>query len=274
MRDDTGDTQAAGGRIRPLLARLLARLRGGAGPRLRKPYVRRHEGFTSLQFVRRQTQSRMVTGDPDRLLVPYTRTMLATLLWQPAPRVLGMVGLGGGSQAKFCHRNLPGTRVEIVENNPHVIALRGAFGVPDDDARLQVVLDDGAAFVGRQPGRFDVLLVDGYDERGIPEALSTQAFYDACHDALRDDGVLACNLYVRNPEAHVARLRRAFGDARVLVVDEPKMSNRVAFAWRGDLPPRDEAAWVARVPEDLRRLLPEVFPRVAARLARAASGPR
>ena len=269
MRDDTGNTHEGG-----WLARLLLRFRGQGGPRLRKPYVRRHEGFTSLQFVRRQTQSRMVSGDPDRLLVPYTRTMLATLLWQPAPALLGMVGLGGGSQAKFCYRHLPGTRIEIVENNPHVIALRGAFGVPEDDARLQVELDDGAAFVARHPGHFDVLLVDGYDERGIPAALSSQAFYDACRDALRAGGVLACNLYVRDPETHLGRLRQAFGDDHVLVVDEPKMSNRVAFAWRGALPERDEAGWVARVPEAVRRLLPEVFPRVAARLARHSAALR
>lgn len=40
-----------------------------------------------------------------------------------------MVGLGGGSQLKFCHRHLPATRIEMVENHPGVIALRGAFGI-------------------------------------------------------------------------------------------------------------------------------------------------
>ncbi|KLI99809.1 hypothetical protein WQ56_11355 [Luteimonas sp. FCS-9] len=230
--------------------------------------MRRHEGFTSLQFVRRQTQSRMVSGDPDRLLVDYTRTMFATLLWRPAPAMLGMIGLGGGSQAKFAHRHLPGTRIEVVENNPHVVALRGEFGVPDDDARLEVVVDDGARFVAARTGRFDVLLVDGYDEHGIPAALSSQAFYDDCRDALAAGGVLACNLYVRNPETHVARLRQAFGEAQVLVVDEPKMSNRVAFAWRGVAPALDAEALVARVPATVRELLPEVFPRIAARIVR------
>ncbi|WP_158238411.1 MULTISPECIES: transferase [Luteimonas] len=250
------------------LRRWLARLRGEAAPRLRKPYVRHHDGFTSLQFVRRQTQSRMVTGDPDRLLIDYTRTMLATLLFQPAPRVLGMVGLGGGSQTKFCHRHLPTTRIEVVENNPHVVALRDAFGIPADDARLRVVVDDGAAFVARQPAHFDVLLVDGYDETGIPPVLSTQAFYDACRDALTAQGVLACNLYVRNPGVHIERLQQAFGARQVLVVDEPKMSNRVAFAWRGPLPERSADAWIARVPSAVREPLAGELARLAARLVR------
>lgn len=252
---------------RGLLGRWIERLRGGAaGPR--KPYVREHDGFVSLQFVRRQTQSRMVGNDPDRLLIDYTRTMFAALLWQPAPALLGMVGLGGGSQAKFAYRHLPGTRIEAVDNNPHVVALRGAFGIPDDDARLSVVIDDGVRFVTERRGRFDVLLVDGYDEHGIPAALSTQAFYDACRDALTASGVMACNLYVRDPETHVEKLRTAFGDDHVLVVDEPKMSNRVAFAWRGALPALDADALAMRVSIPVRSLLPDVFPRIAVRLVR------
>ncbi|MEF3081732.1 transferase [Luteimonas sp. SMYT11W] len=252
---------------RSLLGRWIERLRGGAAG-LRKPYVREHDGFVSLQFVRRQTQSRMVGNDPDRLLIDYTRTMFAALLWQPAPALLGMVGLGGGSQAKFAYRHLPGTCIEAVDNNPHVVALRGAFGIPDDDARLSVVVDDGVRFVTERRDRFDVLLVDGYDEHGIPAALSTQAFYDACRDALTASGVMACNLYVRDPETHVEKLRTAFGADHVLVVDEPKMSNRVAFAWRGALPALDAEALTTRVPLPVRSLLPEVFPRIAVRMVR------
>lgn len=252
---------------RGTIGRWIDRLRGAdTGPR--KPYIRRHDGLVSLQFVRRQTQSRMVAGDPDRLLIDYTRTMFAALLWQPAPKVLGLVGLGGGSQAKFAYRQLPGTRIEAVDNNPHVVALRREFDIPDDDARLAVTIDDGVRFVEAHPGRFDVLLVDGYDAQGIPAALSTQAFYDACRDALTGAGVMACNLYVRDPETHVARLRRAFGDGQVLVVDEPKMSNRVAFAWRGPLPALDAQALAERVPLQVRTLLPEVFPRLAVRIVR------
>lgn len=245
------------------LDRMLGRVQGP-----KKPYVRRHEGLVSLQFVRRQTQSRMVADDPDRLLIDYTRTMFAALLWQACPRALGMVGLGGGSQVKFAYRNLPSTRIEVVDNNPHVVALRGEFGVPDDDARLQVVVDDGVHFVEARRGRFDVLLLDGYDAHGIPAELSTQTFYDACRDALTEQGVLACNLYVRDPDTHVEKLQAAFGADRVLVVDEPKMSNRVAFAWRGALPALDADALTERVPIAVRALLPDVFPRIARRVVR------
>ena len=203
-------------------------------PHLRKPIVRRHGRTIELQFVRGVSQSQMVTRDPDRLFIDYTRTMLGALVLMPRPACIGMVGLGGGSQAKYCYRHLPDARIEVVENNPHVLALRRRFHVPDDDARFQVFLEDGAAFLRERPGRYDLLLVDGYDETGIPEALSSQSFHDDCRAALTSRGVLATNLYCGNAAMHIERLRCAFGSDRVVVIEEARQSNRVAFAWVGN----------------------------------------
>lgn len=186
-----------------------------------------------LQFARGVSQSQMVTRDPDRLLIDYTRTMLGALVLAPQPQCIGMIGLGGGSQAKYCHRHLPGAQIEVVENNPHVVALRRRFHVPDDDARFRVFLDDGARFLRERRSCYDLLLVDGYDETGIPEALSTQAFYDDCRASLTGGGAMAVNLYCKDSAEHVERLCRAFGADRVRVIEEVRQSNRVALAWVG-----------------------------------------
>lgn len=251
--------------------RIRSRLRGpvdASGKRLRRPFVRRYGRYASLQFTRRQTQSRMLAEDPDRLLIDYTRTMLAALLWAPAQARIGMVGLGGGSQAKFVHRYLPAARLEVVENNPWVIGLRGEFGVPADDARLQVVLGDGAEFVAERPGRYDVLLVDGYDETGIPPMLATEAFYAACRQALAPGGALSVNLFCADADRHLARLRAAFGADRVLQVDEARMRNRVAFAWTGARPAADAVKrLLAALPAAAAPQLAPALERVARALA-------
>lgn len=232
----------------------------------RKPVVRRGWFHTDLQFEGGVSQSRMRTFRPGHLQVDYTRTMMAGLLWRPQPALIGMIGLGGGSQAKFCHRHLPGARVEVAENNPHVLDLRRTFRVPPDDERLQVLLADGARFVRERRGRFDILLVDGYDESGIPAALSSQRFYDDCRDALAPGGVMAGNLYATDFATHVDRLRRSFGGDRVWILEEKRQSNRVAFAWKGD-PFQDGRidlpAIVAKLPRRVARELAEVFSRVA-----------
>ncbi|WP_132984937.1 transferase [Luteimonas terricola] len=259
------------------LTEAVARLRG-AGPldptglRLRPARVRQYNGYVSLHFIRGQTQSRMRSDAPDHLLIDYTRTMLAALLWRPRPGRIGIVGLGGGSQVKFLHRHLPQACLQVVENHPGVLALRRAFGIPDDDSRLEVTLDDGARFIAARPARYDLLLVDGYDAHGIPEALSTPAFLQACRDALLPGGVMASNLHGDDPAVYVERLRQAFGAGHVLLVGEAKMSNRIAFAWTGEAPDDDEegvqAALAALSGGDARRALSPVFGRVALALRR------
>jgi len=242
------------------------------------PEVRRNWRYTSLQFNHVLTQSRMLTWWPGRLSVGYTRTMLAALLWQPKPRRIGMIGLGGGSQVKFIHRHLPETQLEVVENNAEVIALRDEFHIPDDGPRLTVIHGDGAQFVRERAGRYDILLVDAYDMAGIPAALSTQSYYDACRAALRAGGVMASNLFCteRRQEAlHLGRIRRSFGAQRVLIVPEARMHNQVVFAWAdGSLP---AGAWPlkqrsAQLPWRVRWSLHPTLARVHAALHAHAIG--
>jgi len=236
------------------------------------PEVRRTWWSTSLQFNRAVTQSRMLTWWPSRLLVGYTRTMMGALLWQPAPQRIGMIGLGGGSQAKFIHRCLPGAHLDVVENNAAVIALRDQFCLPEDGPRFSVIHGDGAQFVRERAERYDILLVDAYDVTGIPRALSTQRYYDACRDALSEGGVMASNLFCpddRQLAVHLGRIRRSFGAERVLVVQEPGMRNQVVFAWTGE--PLPQGTWTLpirarQIPARARWALKPVLVRVHAAL--------
>jgi spermidine synthase len=252
---------------RAWLAALFGASRVSVPPHLRKPSIRRRGDTIELQFAHGVSQSQMVTRDPDRLMIDYTRTMLGALVLVPRPRSIGMVGLGGGSQAKYCYRHLHDARIEVVENNPHVLALRRRFHVPDDDARFRVVLDDGAHFLAGRRASYDLLLVDGYDETGIPGALSTQAFYDHCRASLIEGGAMATNLYCEDPTTHVDRLQQAFGSGNVLVIEEPRQSNRVALAWTArPAPPAADDEAIALSPAS-RRDLAGVFANVREALA-------
>lgn len=198
-----------------------------------RPFVHEGESFRSLHFSIREIQSRMSLEDPCALDLEYSRTMMGFLLFKPEPRHIGMIGLGGGSLAKFCHRYLPGARVEVAEINPHVLALRDEFRIPPDDERLSVRLGDGAAFVRDAQSACDVLMVDGFDYDGQPSALSSQAFYDDCVDHLQPDGILVVNLFNHHPQygLFVDRIRRSFAD-EVLVVEGADYGNSIVFAFK------------------------------------------
>lgn len=239
---------------------------GGGG----RAFVQGDWRTAELRFKAGTAQSRMSRWWPDRLVVDYTRTMLGALLWVPSPANVGIVGLGGGSQVKFLHRHLPGARLDVFENDPSVIALRRRFLIPDDDDRLVVHEADAAQALPAWRGRFDLLLVDGYDVDGIPPALSTQKFYADARAALRPGGALAVNLYDTAHAEHLHRLRIAFGAANVVVVEEVRQSNRVAFA---QVPPLAPAARPALAAAG-RRELADVFARLGPVLRPDGAAPR
>lgn len=226
------------------------------------PRVHRGWWYTTLQFTRDVTQSRMLTWWPDVLQVGYTRTMMAALLLCPQPGRIGIIGLGGGSQAKFCHRHLPDAHIEAFESHAGVLALRETFRIPPNGGRFHARLGDGAAMLRHRRGAYDLLLVDAYEPEGISPAVSTQAFYDDCRDALDAGGAMAVNLYATDARRHLVRLRRAF-DGRALALEEPRMGNRIAFAWQPGGEVADPREALARLPRAARWQLAARFLRLA-----------
>lgn len=170
---------------------------------------------------------------PWDLELAYTRAMMAYLLFHDAPDAVLMVGLGGGSLAKFIRRFRPLTHITAVEIDERIIAAaRAHFELPPDDETLQVVLGDGAAYMAKHPSSADVILLDGFDHGNQVEALATEPFYVACRRALRPQGVLVVNLWGRDTHFtdYFERLLRAF-DGEVGWLSVMGKTNIVVFAF-------------------------------------------
>lgn len=197
-----------------------------------KPFISTDEDSMSMQFDLKLIQSRMRLDDPVALDLPYTQAMMAFLMLNPAPRSVLMIGLGGGSLAKYCHAHLPQANITVVEINPHVIEVRDAFMVPPDSDRFRVVCGDGAAFLATVPrGTFDLIMVDGFSYEGQPETLVSIDFYKACRKALGESGTLVVNLQDIEPECTrlVGRIWQTFGEA-VMALDIECGGNRIVVA--------------------------------------------
>jgi spermidine synthase len=199
-----------------------------------KPVVYETLTSKSLFFSIHDVQSRMHILRPDELQFDYTKIMMGFLLHNPNPISIAMIGLGGGSLAKFCYRFLPRTDIVVIEINPHVIALRDAFAVPADDHRFVVQRADAAEFVKETDQKFDVLLADGFDIGGLPESLSSPQYYDDCFNMLNPGGMFVANLHGCHKLFDVVldRIRTSFHDC-LLTVNDPGATNRLAFAVKG-----------------------------------------
>lgn len=196
----------------------------------------------TLEFAPGEVQSEMRLSDPDALVLAYCRAIMCFALFVPRPRHILMVGLGGGSLAKFCYRHFPQARITVIELRADVIALREQFHVPPDDARFAVVHADAASYLARMPDSVDVLVVDGFDAKGLPPDLGSARFYGDCRRALRDGGVMVANIFSYDPHyrAMFERLRLMFDD-RVCRFDKVAGNNRILFAVKAPLagpPPR------------------------------------
>ncbi|BCB27304.1 spermidine synthase [Sulfurimicrobium lacus] len=208
-------------------------------PSTGKPYLVESDCEIALHFDFWSIQSHMRKTDPDKLTVGYTRTMMGFLLFQPRPEQIAMVGLGGGSLAKYCLRHLPNTHFTAVEINPDVISLRDKFGIPPDGPHFKVLCDDGAIYVQDHSELVDVLIVDGFDQYGQAEQLCSREFYGNCHAKLRDGGVLVVNLLSNDTRsvAFAEKIRDSF-DGQVVIVEAEESGNIIAFAYKGmDFPP-------------------------------------
>ena len=196
------------------------------------------DGVRVLQIGGDAIQSAMRLDSPDSIELDYVRAMMAFLLFYPDPRDVLMVGLGGGSMARFIHARLPATRVAVIEINPGVVTVaRKYFQFPEDDARLEIVTGEGAEAVAERPQSCDVLVVDGFVNGKVAPSLCTRSFYSAAFAALRPPGVMVANFMADddNLERHCARIEQAFGRRPALLLAE-EQDNLIAFAVRGGAP--------------------------------------
>ncbi len=199
------------------------------------PLLYEEEGELSLHFNLPTIQSRMLVSNPGKLILDYTQTMMGFLLFQPKPERIAMIGLGGGSLAKYCRWKLPEADFTAIELSPEVIALRDRFGIPPDGPQFRVVCANGADYVRSQTTPLDVLLVDGFDAGGQPDELCSAAFYDACHAALRECGILVVNLCADDPgySSYLSRIAGSFAE-RMVVVEADEGDNQIVFACKGN----------------------------------------
>jgi spermidine synthase len=197
------------------------------------------------------------------------------LFAHPRPDHVLIVGGGDGGLAREVLKHARVQRVTQVEIDrdvidfsleflPHVSA--GAF----DDARLDLVIDDGAAFVKRQRAAYDAIMVDSTDPVGPGAVLFTPGFYGDCRNALKPGGVLVTQNGVPFMQsAELAGTMAAFGhlfiDRTCYIASTPTyVGGPMAYGWGSDdraLRPGNPATLQARFAAagvDTRYYTPEV----------------
>lgn len=198
-----------------------------------KPYIVEDGQLRYLHLGVTFVQSVMRIDDPDALDLRYTQKMMSFLLFRRRINRIVMLGLGGGSLAKFCYRNLPDADITIVEIDPNVIALRRHFAIPDDDARFRIVAGDAADYVAEECNSVEVLLVDAFDARGLAMSMASEEFLENAYAALDDEGILVMNFAGKNSRYKdlIGRIRVIF-DFQTILMAVKEDDNQILLAFK------------------------------------------
>jgi spermidine synthase len=202
-----------------------------------------HIDFGDMRFLHLGTpwvQGSMKISKPNDIHLEYVQRMMGWLLLTDLDQVRHLqamqLGLGAAALTKFCHLQL-GMPTTAVELNPQVIATcRRWFNLPEDNAKLQVLLADAADIASRPEwhGKIDALQVDLYDQEAACPALDSETFYADCRQLLTQQGCMAINLYGRdsNLEVSMQRIAQAFGKEALWAFKPTTAGNTVVLAFR------------------------------------------
>ncbi len=156
--------------------------------RLAEDGEQRYMDFENLR------QSAMLLKDPWELRLRYTRFLALALTFQPQPKRVLVLGLGGGSFPKKLYKDVPNVAVDVVDIDPEVIAIAKRYFQVPEDARLRLFAKDGRRFVQETTEKYDLVFLDAYNSDTIPFHLATREFYEEIKARLTPGGVVVSNI--------------------------------------------------------------------------------
>lgn len=177
--------------------------------------------------------SEIVMDDPMDLQYFYTRIFasVTNMLWGNRDRLKVMV-IGGGGYAypRYMEKFWPGSRIDVVEIDPHVTAAaKKAFGL-ESNTRINTINMDARNYVdgiierennGGAELRYDFIYEDALNDYSVPFQLTTREFNAKLARLLTDDGVYVVELIDVFEEglflgAFVNTLEQTFGHVYVI----------------------------------------------------------
>ena len=157
--------------------------------------------------------------------------VMADVTEKENPRIL-VLGNGTGTYARQCARYFPNAAVEGVEIDDRITDL--AYEYFDMPETVEVTTYDGRAYLQAVDTKYDVILVDAYQDITIPFQMSSTEFFTLVRDHLNPGGVMAVNLNMHSDGE--GSINQALCDTiaalfpSVYTVDVPHTTNRELFA--------------------------------------------
>lgn len=143
-----------------------------------------------------------------------------------------ILGNGTGTYATQCERYFDNVLISGVEIDEKITELAVQyFGLPSN---VDVTTYDGRAYLNAIEDKYDVIMVDAYQDITIPFQMSSVEFFELVKEHLTDDGVMVVNMNMRGSKE--GSINQYLADtisnvfSQVYTVDVERSTNRELFA--------------------------------------------
>ena len=166
----------------------------------------------------------------------YYDTALAAPLMADQARSALILGMGTGTYARQLRRYYPRMAIQGVEIDRSISDL--AIKYFDQPADIPVSTYDGRAWLASSGQRYDLIMVDAYQDITIPFQMSSTEFFTLVRKHLNPGGVMVVNMNMIDDgqgsinAALTNTITRVFGSEAILTADVPHTTNRELFARR------------------------------------------
>ena len=146
----------------------------------------------------RDIQTTMSLSDPYTGGFEYTHFFHTPVLFNPTIDRALFIGLGGGTGPKDFLNHYRDMQVDVVEIDPRIVEIaREYFHLPEHP-RLNIVVQDGRAYLRRARDSYGAIIVDAYASGGpygayLPYHLATREFFELVRERLEPGGSLVFN---------------------------------------------------------------------------------
>jgi spermidine synthase len=205
-------------------------------------------------------------------MLEYTTLAFCGLFYNPEPKKVLVVGLGGGVIPRELHHYFPELEIDVVEIDPEIQIIAKQFFSFHEANNLRVHIADGRMFIKKQlrldpVPKYDIVILDAFNSDYIPFHLMTKEFLEEVKGVLADDGAVISNVFYNNRlfDAELKTFLAVFGRCQVFLGDYSTNAMLVSPGPTGPMLTPKEAIGRAKLLQRKHRLAFSL-PKVAMRL--------
>ena len=170
--------------------------------------------------------------DKDELVFEYAHSVMVGLTFNPNPKRILVVGLGGGTLPNVFKQLLPDTEVVSIEIDPAVVKLAKEYFDYEETDKIKTKIMDGRVFIKRaikKQDYYDWIILDAFNGDYIPEHLLTFEFLTEVKNLLTPGGLVSANTFNSSKlyDYESVTYQKVFNELQI--VKSPTKGNRVIF---------------------------------------------